>query len=466
MRPLTEANRAAGGGTYEDRLRLGEMVAQRGAGPRGRATRAIVEEALAPAAERRCAARSGAAAGPQPVVPGGRATAPTLPLRRPAGQPAPGDHPAAPALEASRARTAARCRPYELRRSDPDGPAQRAAAAPARARQGRRLGAAQVVEEAERQYYDPAADPARTHRPGERLEDGQIDEAEFDRREDELLDRLGRRRRDRAQRDPVTTDDGSRRRGGPGPYGRRPVRPATPPVAAARTSPTSWNGCSTRAWSSRATSGSTCSTSNCSRSSCGCIVASVDKAKEMGIDWWEHDPRCRSRARRDELPGERRAARAHGRAGDRRDRATGRRTRPERPRRRRDGGDRATLGTSYAVVRADTAHAALERVTRGRGRTGPRAVRHGGLAVVASPVPAADFAEGPLRARLEDLTGWSGTARAHQQVVDALAGRRCRCRCGWPPSAAATSGVRRLLAPAGSGSRRPWTGWRAGWSGA
>ena len=29
------------------------------------------------------------------------------------------------------------------------------------------------------------------------------------------------------------------------------------------------------------------------------IVASVDKAKEMGIDWWEHDPSLSSRARRD-----------------------------------------------------------------------------------------------------------------------------------------------------------------------
>ncbi|WP_285733285.1 gas vesicle protein [Nocardiopsis sp. ATB16-24] len=30
------------------------------------------------------------------------------------------------------------------------------------------------------------------------------------------------------------------------------------------------------------------------------LVASVDKAKEMGIDWWEHDPALSSRARRRE----------------------------------------------------------------------------------------------------------------------------------------------------------------------
>ncbi|MER5689210.1 gas vesicle protein [Streptomyces sp. NPDC002205] len=35
------------------------------------------------------------------------------------------------------------------------------------------------------------------------------------------------------------------------------------------------------------------------------LVASVDKAKEMGIDWWEHDPSLSSRARplRDEASG-------------------------------------------------------------------------------------------------------------------------------------------------------------------
>ncbi|WP_433471732.1 gas vesicle protein [Spirillospora sp. CA-142024] len=33
------------------------------------------------------------------------------------------------------------------------------------------------------------------------------------------------------------------------------------------------------------------------------LVASVDRAKEMGIDWWEHDPSLSSRARRDEVDG-------------------------------------------------------------------------------------------------------------------------------------------------------------------
>ncbi|MFE9723708.1 gas vesicle protein [Streptomyces sp. NPDC005794] len=38
------------------------------------------------------------------------------------------------------------------------------------------------------------------------------------------------------------------------------------------------------------------------------LVASVDKAKEMGIDWWEHDPSLSSRARPAEQRPEVRAA--------------------------------------------------------------------------------------------------------------------------------------------------------------
>jgi hypothetical protein len=48
----------------------------------------------------------------------------------------------------------------------------------------------QVVQEAERIYYDPAAVRAELARLEEQLEAGEIDEEEFDRREDELLDRL------------------------------------------------------------------------------------------------------------------------------------------------------------------------------------------------------------------------------------------------------------------------------------
>ncbi|MGR8007251.1 gas vesicle protein GvpG [Streptomyces hypolithicus] len=50
----------------------------------------------------------------------------------------------------------------------------------------------QVVTEAERQYYDPSAIQRELAQLERRLEAGEIDEAEFDRREDELLDRLER----------------------------------------------------------------------------------------------------------------------------------------------------------------------------------------------------------------------------------------------------------------------------------
>ncbi|MFD9392399.1 GvpL/GvpF family gas vesicle protein [Streptomyces sp. NPDC060000] len=50
----------------------------------------------------------------------------------------------------------------------------------------------------------------------------------------------------------------------------------------------------------------------------------------------------------------------------------------------------------------------------------PRLLNHHGLVAVVSHVPERDFAEGPLRRRLEDLDWLTETARAHQQVIDAL----------------------------------------------
>ncbi len=48
----------------------------------------------------------------------------------------------------------------------------------------------QVLQEAERLYYDPATVRAELAALEEQLTSGEIDEEEFDRREDELLDRL------------------------------------------------------------------------------------------------------------------------------------------------------------------------------------------------------------------------------------------------------------------------------------
>ncbi|WJV45276.1 gas vesicle protein GvpG [Streptomyces flavofungini] len=49
----------------------------------------------------------------------------------------------------------------------------------------------QVAAEAERQYYDPSAITEELALLAERLDAGEITEDEFDRREDELLARLG-----------------------------------------------------------------------------------------------------------------------------------------------------------------------------------------------------------------------------------------------------------------------------------
>ncbi|MER5434476.1 GvpL/GvpF family gas vesicle protein [Streptomyces sp. NPDC002588] len=50
----------------------------------------------------------------------------------------------------------------------------------------------------------------------------------------------------------------------------------------------------------------------------------------------------------------------------------------------------------------------------------PRLLSHHGLIAVVSHVPEGDFAEEPLHRHLEDLDWLAATARAHQQVVDAL----------------------------------------------
>ncbi|KOG54307.1 gas vesicle protein [Streptomyces griseoflavus] len=48
----------------------------------------------------------------------------------------------------------------------------------------------QVLTEAERQYYDPSVVQRELRELSDQLDRGEIDEAEFDRREDALLDRL------------------------------------------------------------------------------------------------------------------------------------------------------------------------------------------------------------------------------------------------------------------------------------
>ncbi|KMS76824.1 gas vesicle protein [Streptomyces viridochromogenes] len=72
----------------------------------------------------------------------------------------------------------------------------------------------------------------------------------------------------------------------------------------------------------------------------------------------------------------------------------------------------------YAVCRPF--RSALQSQLTGVAGSPPKQLTHHGLIAVVSTVPEADFAEEPLRAHLEDLDWLTATARAHQQVIDAL----------------------------------------------
>ncbi|MFJ9538413.1 GvpL/GvpF family gas vesicle protein [Streptomyces sp. NPDC101225] len=72
----------------------------------------------------------------------------------------------------------------------------------------------------------------------------------------------------------------------------------------------------------------------------------------------------------------------------------------------------------YAVCRPFDA--ALQAQLTGVAGDPPRMLSHRGLVAVVSHVPERDFAEDPLRRRLEDPDWLTGTARAHQGVIDAL----------------------------------------------
>ncbi|WP_199546163.1 GvpL/GvpF family gas vesicle protein [Streptomyces sp. N35] len=77
----------------------------------------------------------------------------------------------------------------------------------------------------------------------------------------------------------------------------------------------------------------------------------------------------------------------------------------------------------YAVCRPF--EAALQADLVGVGGAPLKQLAHGDLVAVLSRVPEADFGYEPLRAHLEDLDWLSGTARAHQAVIAALATVTC-----------------------------------------
>ncbi|MEU4211013.1 GvpL/GvpF family gas vesicle protein [Streptomyces sp. NPDC026206] len=74
----------------------------------------------------------------------------------------------------------------------------------------------------------------------------------------------------------------------------------------------------------------------------------------------------------------------------------------------------------YAVTRdSDAVTDALDNVTGVAGEP-VGGVRHLGLMALAGPVPAADYGEGRLPARLENLDRLEQIARAHQRVIDTV----------------------------------------------
>ncbi|MFJ8692348.1 GvpL/GvpF family gas vesicle protein [Streptomyces roseolilacinus] len=75
----------------------------------------------------------------------------------------------------------------------------------------------------------------------------------------------------------------------------------------------------------------------------------------------------------------------------------------------------------------------------------PRLLHHGDLVAVVDAVPAEDFDEGPLRARLEDLDWLAATARGHDAVLAALTAVTSPLPLRLATVCRDDSGVRRLL---------------------
>ncbi|MET8689912.1 GvpL/GvpF family gas vesicle protein [Streptomyces sp. NPDC004732] len=97
----------------------------------------------------------------------------------------------------------------------------------------------------------------------------------------------------------------------------------------------------------------------------------------------------------------------------------------------------------YAVCRPLAAPLAADLT--GVGGEPPRQLVHGDLVALVGPVPERDFAEKPLRGHLEDLDWLSGTARAHQRVIDALTTVTCPLPLRLATVFRDDSGVRTML---------------------
>jgi Gas vesicle protein len=136
------------------------------------------------------------------------------------------------------------------------------------------------------------------------------------------------------------------------------------------------------------------------------LVASVDKAREMGIDWWEHDPTLfPGSVTSPRRTGDCGIASAHSKPPATVRTATGIGVRAGGKRRRAGRGVTDTVMYLYAVADADLRDAEVD---------GLRAVDDGPIHIicearVAAVVSAADaerFCASALRHSLEDIHGW------------------------------------------------------------
>jgi hypothetical protein len=103
------------------------------------------------------------------------------------------------------------------------------------------------------------------------------------------------------------------------------------------------------------------------------------------------------------------------------------------------------LEYAYGVVRDTGAPEPVPPGVSGVSGGPVRVVRHLGLAVLAGPVPAEEFEEGPLRSRLEDLAWLEDVARAHQRVVNAAGAVGCVVPVGLATVCRGEEGLRRML---------------------
>ncbi|MFC8764850.1 GvpL/GvpF family gas vesicle protein [Streptomyces sp. NPDC057193] len=100
----------------------------------------------------------------------------------------------------------------------------------------------------------------------------------------------------------------------------------------------------------------------------------------------------------------------------------------------------------YAVVRASGTTGPPPGPPAGETLgAGVTTVAHRGLTALVEEVPAADFDEAPLRARLEDLDWLAGVARAHHRVVAAAGGHVTTVPLRLATVCRGEPGVRRLL---------------------